>query len=186
MNSVIAVVSESHRSAGTKPLLHFQAPLLILGCAGLIIRNGNIGAKELRIRRFDLKKVFAGCKPFDKGGIGGCGHFKQAVGFCRSEIVTASYCHAVHEWWIVRENGSEPAREQFVKETETAAHHGIMRNSQRLPGETESRLPGNRVRVKKGLLTIRERLIVRLSGGMTDRFKRSREFSKAIMGADRI
>src|SRR5271168_2591621 len=186
MNSVIAVVSKSQRSAGTKLLLHFQAPLLILGCEGLIIRNSNSGGKELRIRRFDLKKVFAGCKPFDKGGIRGCGHFKEAVGFFRSEIVAAKYCHAVHEWWIVSQNGSEPAREQFVKKTETATYHGIMRNSQRLPGETESRLPGNRICVKKGLLTIRERLIVRLCGVVTDRFERSREFGKAIMGADRI
>src|SRR5579862_7616187 len=116
MHSVIAVVSESHRSAGTKPLLHFQAPLLILGWVSLIIRNGKIGGKELqRICRFDLIKVFAGCKAFDKGGIRGCGHFKQAVGFCRSETVTAKYCHAVYERWIVGENGSVPAREQFVK-----------------------------------------------------------------------
>src|ERR1022692_1920522 len=116
MNSVIAVVSKSHRSAGTKRLLHFQAPLLILGCAGLTIRNGDIGGEELqRIRRFDLNKVFAGCKPFDKGGIRGRSHFKEAVGFFRSEIVAAKYCHAVHEWWIGRENGSKPAREQFVK-----------------------------------------------------------------------
>src|SRR5664279_323170 len=115
MNSVIAVVSKSHRSVGTKPLVHFQAPLLILGCVGLTIRNGNVGGKELRIRRFDLNEVFAGCKHFDKGGIRGCGHFKEAVGFFRSEIVAAKYCHAVNEWWIGRENGSDRGREQFVE-----------------------------------------------------------------------
>src|SRR5271156_5171777 len=115
MNSVIAVVSQGQGRAATKRLLHFQAPLLILGCAGLTIRNGKIGGRELRIRRFDLNQVFASCKPLDKGGIRGCGHFKEAVGFFWSEIVVAKYCEAVNEWWIERENGSDPAREQFVK-----------------------------------------------------------------------
>src|SRR5579862_517375 len=174
MNSVIAVVSKSHRSPRTKRLLHLQAPLLILGRVNLTVRNGKTGGKELRIRRFDLNKVFAGCKPFDKGGIRGCRRFKEAVGFCRSEIVAAKYCHAVHEWWIERERGSERARELFVKQTETATHHGIMRNSQRLPGETEPRCPGNRICLEKCLLTTRERLIVRLCRVVTDRFKRSR------------
>ena len=61
------------------------------------------------IRRFDLSKVFTGCKPLDKGRIRGSSYFKKAVGFFRSEIVAAQYCHMVNEWWIVREIGCEPA-----------------------------------------------------------------------------
>src|ERR1700691_3530616 len=61
-----------------------------------------------------------------------------------------------------------------------------MRNSQRLPCETESRRPVNRVLMKKSLLMIRDRLIIRLCGVVTDRFRWSRYFCKAILGADRI
>src|SRR5438874_7964140 len=104
MDAMMAGITHAQGSVGTKSLLQFQAPPLILWRVRPSIRDTNArrreaGRREVGNRGLNLGQSFAGGKSFDECVIGSSSILKEASGLIRRKVVSANGV-GVQEWGI--------------------------------------------------------------------------------------
>src|SRR5438093_9418136 len=99
MNSVMAIVSDVHRSTCAKGLLQLQAPPLILRRVSLPIRNANRRWEKVGICDLDLSQSLAGCETIDKPRVGGGRVLEEARHLIWRKVVSCD-CVRIIERWI--------------------------------------------------------------------------------------
>src|ERR1035437_10579471 len=186
MNAVVAEVASTDRSPGTKTLLPFQTPSLILR-----VMNGPFCAaycrqREIRNRSLNLSESLTAREPVEKSHIRSCRIFEQVSFFVGGEIVLLWGKRVVGRD-VTRKRIEDAIRQRVIENANATADYRITRETERLPGETKSRRPQDVVNPLKSVFLVnQDRPIVRRVRVMVERFKWSNQPGIATTMAKRI